>query len=155
VTRVFVDTSALMAFLDADDLRHDAVVHAFAGLADDELLTHGYVVAESLAVTRRRLGVDATISLIDDVLPTIEVLSVDAAMHAQALRRYRAALPTSVSFVDHVSLAVIERGAIGTVFALDLDLGASGLPLIPGEAMSDRGSGSEPSEVANGQAVTD
>ncbi len=122
-----------MAFLDADDPRHDAVVQTFAGLADDELLTHGYVVAESLAVTRRQFGVEAAVSLIDDVLPTIEVLSVDAAIHAQALRRCRAALPTSVSFVDHVRLAVIEQGAIGMIFALDPDLGSSGLPLIPGE----------------------
>jgi len=131
VTRVLVDTSALVAFLDADDPRHEVVVTTFAALADDELLTHGYVVAESLAVTRRRLGVEANVSLLDEVLPAIEVLTVDGALLAQALLRYRAALPTSVSFVDHVSLAVSEREGITIVFALDPDLGATGLSLIP------------------------
>ena len=131
MTRVFVDTSALMALLDGDDPSHQAVVRAFQESADDELLSHGYVVAESLAVTRRRLGVEATVALVDDVLPTIEILAVDAGLHAQALRRYRAALPTSVSFVDHVSLAVIEREMISTVLALDPDLRATGSRLIP------------------------
>lgn len=131
MTRVLVDTSALLAFLDADDPRHEVVVTTFAQLTDDELLTHGYVVAESSAVTRRRLGVEATIALLDDVLPTIAVLPVDSALLAGALRRYRAALPTSVSFVDHVSLAVAEREEISIAFALDPDLVATGLSLIP------------------------
>lgn len=131
MTRVLVDTSALVAFLDADDPRHDAVAMAFAELSGDELLTHGFVIAETLAVTRRRLGLEATISLIDDVLPAIEALPVDAALQSQALRRYRSALPSGVSFVDQVSLAVIEGEAITTVFALDPDLGSAGVRLIP------------------------
>lgn len=129
--RVFVDTSALLAILDADDPRHEDVVATFAALADDELLTHGYVVAESLAVTRRRLGVEATISLLDDVLPAIEILAVDAGLLDGVLRRYRAALPTGVSLVDHVSIAVCEDEGITLVFALDPDLGGTGLGLIP------------------------
>jgi predicted nucleic acid-binding protein len=110
-----MDTSALMVFLDGDDARHGEVVAAFAELAGDELVTHGYVVAESLAVTRRRLGVEVTASLLDEVLP---------------LQRYRTALPTATSFVDHVSLAVIGREAITTVFALDPDLGTPGVRLV-------------------------
>lgn len=131
MTRVLVDTSALVAFLDADDSRHEAVVSTFEALADDELVTHGYVVAESLAVIRRRLGAEATISLLDEVLPAIEVLAVDSASLALALRRYRAALPTSISFVDHVSLAVCDREGVAIVFALDQDLKATGLSLVP------------------------
>ena len=87
MTRVLVDTSALLAFLDADDPRHRAVVDTFAKLAGDEMLTHGYVVAESLAVTRRRLGLGATISLLDEVLPALEILPVDGALHDTAQRR--------------------------------------------------------------------
>jgi predicted nucleic acid-binding protein len=131
VTRVLVDTSALLALLDADDPRHAAVVEAFENLRDEELATHGYVVAESLAVTRRRLGVDATIALLDDVLPALDILPVDAALHSLAQHRYRAALPTGVSFVDHVSLALMEREGIHKALVLDADFAAADMQLLP------------------------
>lgn len=129
--RVFVDTSALIALLDADDARHGPVRAAFADHHDDELVTHGYIVAESLAVIRRRLGVDAAIALLDDVLPTIELLPVDLALHVEAQHRYRAALPSAVSFVDRVSLGLIEREAITTALVLDRDFASPGLATIP------------------------
>jgi predicted nucleic acid-binding protein len=83
------------------------------------------------AVTRRRLGVEATIALLDDVLPTIELLPVDAQLHAQAQQRYRATLPTGTSFVDHVSFAVMEREGIATAFVLDADFAATGVQMLP------------------------
>lgn len=131
VTRVFVDTSALVALLDRADPRHAEARQAFAGFADAELTCHGYVVAETLAVTRRRLGVDATVALIDDLLPAIEVLPVGPAEHATALARYRASLPSGTSFVDQVSFLLIERERISTAFVLDADFAATGVEMHP------------------------
>ena len=131
MSRILVDTSALLALLDADDPRHDAVRAAFAEHPDDDLVTHGYVIAESIAVAGRRLGIDGVISLLDDVLPAISVLPVDSATHATAQTRYRAALPSGVSFVDQVSFVVIEREAIDTVLGLDADFVRPGLNVIP------------------------
>ncbi len=131
MTRVFVDTSALLAFLDADDARHDRVRAAFAGFGSEELVTHGYVVAESLAVARRRLGLDGVIALLDEILPAIELLPVEPTVHAEAQQRYRDALPTGASFVDHVSFAVIEREGIDTAFVVDADFAAVGVTVIP------------------------
>ena len=131
VSRVFVDTSALLAFLDADDPRHEATRSAFRDLADHELVTHGYVVAESIAVTRRRFGVEGAIALLDDLLPVISLLPVDIELHTTAQARYRASLPSATSFVDQVSLVVIEREAIDTVLALDPDFAAAGVAVMP------------------------
>ena len=47
----------LLAPIDADDPRQGDVAVAFAERRHDELVTHGYVVAESLAVVRRRFGI--------------------------------------------------------------------------------------------------
>jgi predicted nucleic acid-binding protein len=131
VSRILVDTSALLALLDADDPRQESVRAAFAEHPDDELITHGYIVAESIAVARRRLGIDAVTALLDDVLPAIAVLPVDPAAHTTAQARYRASLPSGVSFVDQVSFVVIEREAIDTAIVLDADFVRPGLTVIP------------------------
>ncbi len=138
VTRVFVDTSALVALLDRADPRHSEVREAFSGFADAELVCHGYVVAETLAVTRRRLGVDATVALIDELLPAIDVLPVGPTDHATALASYRASLPSGTSFVDQVSFHVIEREQIATAFVLDADFAATGVEMLPESGGGDR-----------------
>lgn len=131
MTRVFVDTSALLALLDRADPRHLEVRNAFAELSGTELVTHGYVVAESLAVARRRFGVDGAIALVDDVLPVVDIVPVEPELHRRVLARCRESLPSGISFVDRVSFAVIERDALDAALATDADFRAAGVPLIP------------------------
>lgn len=131
MTRVLVDTSALLALIDRADPRHADVLSSFEGLRNANLLTHGYVIAESIAVARRRFGVDGAIALIDELLPTIDVIEVSLATHASALERYRASLPSGVSFVDQVSFAVMRLEAIETAFAVDADFATSGFSVLP------------------------
>jgi predicted nucleic acid-binding protein len=131
VSRILVDTSALLALLDADDPRQGLVRATVADRPDDDLVTHGYVVAESIAVTRRRLGVEGVITLLDDVLPAIEVLEVDSATHATAQARYRSSLPSGASFVDQVTFAVLEREGIDVALVLDADFARPGVTVLP------------------------
>jgi predicted nucleic acid-binding protein len=131
VNRTLVDTSALLTLLDADDPRHEATRAALIALRDDDLVTHGYVVAETIAVVRRRFGVDGVTALIDDLLPIIGVLPVDGGVHERSLARYRASLPSGTSFVDQVTMTLLDREAITTVFALDRDLAGPGITLVP------------------------
>ena len=91
----------------------------------------GYVIAESLAVARRRFGVDGAITLLDDILPVVAILPVDPELHQRVQRRYRQTLPGGVSFVDRLSFAVIERDALDAVLATDADFRAAGVPVLP------------------------
>lgn len=131
---VFVDTSALCAFLDADDANHASARPTFVGLRDTEPTTHAYVVVESLALISRRLGSEAALRLIDDLLPVINVRPVDAALHALALAAYRESDDVRVSFVDRTSFAFMRLHGIETAFAFDADFARAGLLTIPGEA---------------------
>lgn len=131
MSRVFVNSSALLALLDRADPRHDPARVCLIGLADADLVTHGYVVAESLAVARRRFGVEGAVALIDDLLPAIDVLTVEPAVHAVAMARYRDSLPSGTSFVDQVSLELMTREAIETAFVFDADFATAGIQVIP------------------------
>lgn len=131
MTAVFIDTSAFIALLDRDDPRHASARATLLELAEEELVTTGYVVAESIAVVRRRFGVDGAVALVDDILPLVEILPVDLPTHSVALARYRTSLPSGTSFVDQVSFHVIARDQIELAFALDADFAAAGVAIVP------------------------
>jgi len=72
---VFVDTSALLAVLDADDEHHaEAAAHWQRLVETDEpMLSTNDVLVETFAVVQRRLGMDAVRVLVRDVLPLLDV----------------------------------------------------------------------------------
>src|SRR5436189_25577 len=80
---VLVDTSALHAALDSDDEHYNSARSAFADLrtSGESLLTHNYVALETIALVQRRLGLDAVRTLIDDLLPAMDLLWIDRATH--------------------------------------------------------------------------
>ena len=57
---VFVDTSALIALLDAGEAKHASCAREWKRLlaADAALVTSNYVIVETCAVAQRRLGMD-------------------------------------------------------------------------------------------------
>ena len=128
----FVDTSALLAFLDRDAARHDAVRVALATiLGEGNGVTHNYVVVETEALAHRRLGGAVARRLLEDVVPLLEVTWVDAELHASAVSTHLATLRRRSSLVDHVSFEVMRRRGLDIALALDADFGAEGFRLVP------------------------
>ncbi len=126
MVRVFVDTSALLALLDEDDVRHQEAATTFRSILEDgELVTHSYIHVETMAVARRRLGGAATQSLVDALLPAMTTIWVDEAIHRSAVEAYGAD-PGGPSLVDQVSFAVLRQLGIDTAFAFDADFDARG-----------------------------
>ena len=121
-----VDTSALYALLDANDLHHAEAIRQWDAAIEMDLVTHGYIVTESIALTRARLGWDAVTALIDRVLPASRVEMVEQPVHAAALADYRA-MGGGTSFVDRVTIAFGRQHGIASCFAFDPDLQAAGL----------------------------
>jgi predicted nucleic acid-binding protein len=131
---VFVDTSAFFALLDLDsDDRAPAAAVLQRFQADGEpLVTHEYVVVETIALVQRRLGMGAVRRFVDDLLPLVEIEWVDPALHAAAREAMLAAGQRGVSLVDWTSFLVMRRRGIGTAFAFDDDFAAHGFATRPG-----------------------
>ena len=123
---VVVDTSAFFALLDRRDAHHSAAVAFWTDPDDEDLVTHAYVVVESVALVRARLGAAAVASLVDDILPAVRVEMVDRPLHEASLADLRR-IGGGTSLVDRVTLSFAARHGIARAFAYDADLAAEGL----------------------------
>lgn len=132
MSETFLDTSALYALLDADDSHHDAARGAFEELAgaDSILVTHNYVVVESAALVKARLGHEHLRHL-SDLIDLAEVSFVDAALHETA-RQVFAASARRVSFVDSVSFTFMRRCRVDAAFTFDRHFTDQGFDIVPG-----------------------
>ena len=84
---VYLDTSGLFSLFHTDDVRHSLGAQAWHDLIDSDtpLHTSNYVLVELSALLQRRLGLGAVDALGTHVLPWVNVLWVDEALHAQAV----------------------------------------------------------------------
>ena len=124
---VFCDTSSLVALLDEDEARHEEAGRILRRLADEQarLVSHNYVVVETMALVDRRLGRPSLIRLLDGLLPLIEVVWVDPPLHDAALKVHLAS-PRRSSFVDQVSFRLMRDLALENALAFDDDFEAEG-----------------------------
>jgi predicted nucleic acid-binding protein len=130
---VFVDTSALLAVLDADESSHRRCAAAWTRLVSDDevLMTSSYVVVEVFALVQRRLGLDAVRVLETSVMPLIQVLWVDSAIHRRAVSALLAASRKKLSLVDCTSFEVMREHGIKIAFTLDRHFSAQGFEKVP------------------------
>lgn len=96
----------------------------------EELVTHGYVACETIALVHRRLGGDAVRQLVEKLLPLVTTLMVDEHTHSTGLAALAAALPRQVSFVDLVSFQVMRERGLTRVFAYDQDFEEAGFTTV-------------------------
>ena len=130
---ILVDTAALYAVIDGADPNHRRASAAMRDLqaSGESLLTHEYVVVETTALLQRRLGLEAVLRLVDDLLPLVEIAWVDEAMHAEAREALLAAGRRTVSLVDWVSFLVMRRHGVPARVHVRPGLPAQGFDVLP------------------------
>lgn len=130
---VFVDTSALLAVLDADESKHRACVDEWTRLVsgDETLMTSSFVVVEVFALVQRRLGLDAVRALETSVMPLVHVVWIDSAIHRRAVSALLAASRKKLSLVDCASFEVMRDFGIRSVFTLDRHFSEQGFERVP------------------------
>lgn len=127
---VLVDTSALYALLVSEDPNHAAAARVFAALRQrGPVVTHNYVVVETVALVQHRFGVSAVRTLLD-LLGPVEVMWVDEETHRAALAALLAAPQRRLSFVDRVSFEIMRGHGITEAFAFDPDFAREGFASI-------------------------
>lgn len=119
---IFVDTSAWYALADRADSNHDHAKELFNRLCenDDELVTHNYIIVESVALIQHRLGFDVAEKFLVDI-PSFRVLWVDYTLHDDAVRLFKETGKRKISFVDCVSFTLMRKRAITHAFTFDAD----------------------------------
>ena len=132
---VFIDTSALLAVLDADDLNHSLAKAALEELlgGGTDLVTHNYVLAETSALVFRRLGLEALRVFETDLRPIIDVVWVTPDVHEAAIGAQLLAARRSLSLVDCISFEVMRRAGLRSVFAFDAHFRESGYERVSGK----------------------
>lgn len=118
---VFVDTSALLAVLDADDQFHPrarAVWTDLIGRAED-LISTNYVLVETFALVQHRLGMEAVRTLEEDILPVIRIHWVGEADHRAGVMAILTAGRRQLSLVDCVSFLTMRQLNLKAAFAFD------------------------------------
>jgi len=130
---VFADTSALLAVLDAGEDNHERVTTSWQSLLskNNVLLTHNYVLVETLALIQGRIGMTAVSAFVEDLLPVISLQWVDDKTHRASLSALLTASRRQISFVDCVSFQVMRDLGVKTAFTLDNHFKQQGFRIVP------------------------
>lgn len=130
---IFLDTSALYALADRADDNHRRAVRLFEAAlgAGQPLLTHNYVLVESMALLQHRLGVASALRLAEDAA-ALELEWITPVIHEEAVSWLRKSGRRQVSLVDAVSFAVMRARGVVVAFAFDPHFTEEGFRLLDG-----------------------
>lgn len=132
MSRVFVDTSGLLALLVPTDECHARAARAFSRLQQREasLFTSSYVLLETYSLLGRRLGRPTVQQFRESFAPLLEIVWVDAELHEAGLDLLTASPLRALSLTDAVSTVLIARERCEEVFATDPHLGSEIVKLL-------------------------
>src|SRR5439155_27142531 len=131
---ITVDTGAFVAITDPTDGQHQAAVDCLAQIVARRLplLTTLPTIYESHRYLLYTRGYDAAIRFLDAVfdgsISIVRTLPEDEARAMVLLRRYAA---LNLSFVDAVTMAVMERVGVAYIFTFDSDFFVAGFLRVP------------------------
>jgi uncharacterized protein len=132
MSAVFVDTSALLALLNAGDENHTRAARIFANLQARQaaLVSTSFVLVEAYALIGRRFGVDAIRSFRAEFAPLIEVAWVDETLHNAGLDLLLERHKRLLSLVDAVSFIAMRQRNVSAAFAFDPHFQHEGFALV-------------------------
>ncbi len=132
MSEVFVDTSALLALINAGDENHARAARAFVNLQSRQasLVSTSFVLVETYALIGRRLGVDAVRTFRMAFAPLMAVVWVDETLHNAGLDLLLERRKRLLSLVDAVSFVAMRQRNIAAAFAFDAHFPHEGFAVV-------------------------
>lgn len=129
----FIDTSAFLAVMAADDAHHTKAVEIWNQLLENgtQLTTSNYVLLETIALAQHRFGLESVRSFQENVTPILAIEWIDASVHQTATSVILTAGRRKLSLVDATSFEVMRNLAIRRVFSFDKHFKEQGFELTP------------------------
>jgi predicted nucleic acid-binding protein len=118
---IFIDTSAFLAVLNANDRFHATARQKWDEIlsSDATLFSCNYVLLETTALLQHRFGIEAVRLFENDILPIIETLWIDETIHKQGMSALLVANRRELSLVDCTSFDVMRQSGLDTAFTFD------------------------------------
>jgi predicted nucleic acid-binding protein len=129
-TESYVDTSALIAFLDRSDSYHPLFRRLFS--TPPQLVTSALVVAEGHGWFLRRYDRERAIQFLNfvDALPVLNVQGFDREELQKASRLLKKFGDQPLTLADAHGLVIINERRISTCWSTDRHLGLTGAKLV-------------------------
>lgn len=132
---IYIDTSALLAVMDADDVYHESAKKTWIELLESKetLVCNNYVLLEICALIQNRLGMAATRAFHEDVFPILKIEWIDDFLHRQAVNALLIANKRNLSLVDCASFNTMRQLNVRKAFTFDKHFVEQGFVNLPGE----------------------
>lgn len=134
MTKVFLDTGAIVALSDKHDQYHRQAVEAYGDLKKDSVFViTNYTFAETVTLVRRRVGLEQTLLLGERLMRSKRVVfhrvkEVEEREAWALLRKYG---DKDLSFVDCTSFAIMRKNGIDAAFTFNDHFRQLGFHVIP------------------------
>ncbi len=129
---VLMDTSALVAIVDADDRHHIQARRIWIDLVQraEDVFCTSHVLVECFALVQNRLGIAAVRILVENILPVIRVHWVTPEEHQAGVTALLTAGRRDLSLADCVSFDSMRRTGATEAFAFDRDFVEQGFRVL-------------------------
>lgn len=129
---VFVDTSAFIALMDADNIEYPKTSRLWTELLkrDEQLVTTNYIVVETCALLHKRIGLPAVRILLETILPAILIDWIDVSVHTAGISSLMMSSRKGPNIVDCMSFAAMRKLGITDAFTLDRHFSDQGFKIL-------------------------
>lgn len=136
--RLFVDTSAWVAYYDTDDRWHTVAKAAIASLLNQRVtfVTTDYVLDETITLLLYHAGRQCALAFGDEVQRSrqVKLVRIDADTWQQAWRLFKQYDDKTWPFTDCSSFVIMREMGLWQAFAFDRHFEQAGFQLWPGVA---------------------
>ncbi len=129
----YVDTSAFLAILDADDRNHITAKQQWIDLvlAEATLVCSDYILVESLALTQHRMGLAAARIFHEDIFPLLTIEWVDESTYRAGIASMLTAARRDLSLVECITFEVMRQLGVQSAFTFDKHFKEQGFVCVP------------------------